>query len=168
MIDRILILLVVGLIVFILWKMVCSNSNPINNVLRSTHTATDVDDETLNNLKARVLVILEPTTDREFFSDPLKIEKWPWYIHTYPYRKNRNSGEWPSESTYSRLRFWSPNFYTVGSGWQYYKRPGVDFKYYQRGYWIRNNGKYFYVSNADDYKHDAANYSNLPFSYQKV
>jgi len=80
---------------------------------------------------------------------------WPTYYYSFPYQY-RNSGAFP-EDMYTRLRFWSPGFYT-GTGWKYQLRPGMGFKYWPRNRWVRKtydgSNKYYYISQRGDYTHD--------------
>jgi len=93
---------------------------------------------------------------------------WPQYYYSFPYNY-KYGGAWPP-GMYSRLYFWSPG-YSSGSGWSYYLRPGIGYKYYPRNRWIRNttNGTggntYYYLTNRDDYTHNESNYSELPLSF---
>lgn len=83
---------------------------------------------------------------------------WPYYYYSFPYTY-KNAGAWPP-GMYSRLYYWSPGFYT-GTGWQYSFRPGVGNKWWPRNVWIRkqpSNPSYNYVTNGDDFTHNAANY----------
>jgi hypothetical protein len=78
-------------------------------------------------------------------------------------------GLWPPDM-YSRLYYWSPGFYN-GSGLSLQFRPGMENKNFPRNRWIDktnmgNSVPYYKVSNRDDYKHDMANYSELPLRFR--
>lgn len=78
-------------------------------------------------------------------------------------------GAWPP-GMYSRMYYWSPGFYN-GSGLSLAFRPGMEPKNFPRNRWIfkANMGDsvpYYHVSNRDDYRHDIANYSELPLRFR--
>jgi len=95
------------------------------------------------------------------------VRLWPQNVYSLPFNPEYGEG-WPA-NMYSRSYYWSPSFYT-GSGLTYYYRPTSYFDPYKitRNRWIRNNGKYFNVSNRLDYINDAANYREVePFDKWK-
>lgn len=79
---------------------------------------------------------------------------WPQHHYSLPFQYKKG-GAWPS-NLYTRMRHWSPGFYT-GSGWSHYLRPGISYRPggWPRHLWIKNNDSYYYVTNANDYTHDA-------------
>lgn len=123
-----------------------------------------VSDDELYTLLNDVYLVKHPNMiERLSYLPEANTRYWPKYYYSFPYTY-KYGGAWPP-GMYSRLYFWSPGFYS-GSGWQYYLRPGISYKYWPRNRWIRHtkNGKnsYYYVTNRDDYTHNAANYKNLP------
>jgi len=125
----------------------------------------EVSDEKLANLSDDIFMVVTPSKNSKehlSFFHPVNTRYWPYYYYSFPYNY-KYGGAWPP-GMYSRLYFWSPGYYT-GSGWTYYMRPGMGYKYWQRNVWIRNNGSYYNVTNRDDYKHDAADYANTPLSF---
>ena len=130
----------------------------------------DVDDETLNKMAENIYMHIYPEElsreGLEISNTAENIKYWPTYYYSFPYTQ-KQAGVWPP-GMYSRLYYWSPGFYT-GSGWQFQMRPGIGYKYWPRNRWIRKasggaHGKnsYYYVTNADDYIHNAANYNEPP------
>jgi len=91
---------------------------------------------------------------------------WPYNYYSFPYNY-KYGGAWPP-GMFSRLRFWSPGYYS-GSGLRYAMRPGIGHKYWPRNRWIRHtSGKknnYYYVTNRGNYIHDAGNYANTPLQF---
>jgi len=78
-------------------------------------------------------------------------------------------GSWPPDM-YSRLYYWSPAFYN-GSGLSLAFRPGMEPTDFPRNRWIykTNMGDtvpYYHVNNRDDYRHDVANYKELPLRFR--
>lgn len=78
-------------------------------------------------------------------------------------------GEWPP-GMYSRMYYWSPGFYN-GSGLSLAFRPGMEPTNFPRNRWINktnigNSPSYYHVSNRDDYRHDIANYGELPLRFR--
>lgn len=172
----ILIFIIILVIIYILSK---NNKNPytkddediaqkalqeLNKSLKIGKEIPHVKDEELYKLLKDVYLVKHPNMIEKLSYFPEANTKyWPKYYYSFPYTY-KNGGAWPP-GMYSRLYFWSPGFYS-GSGWQYYLRPGISYKYWPRNRWIRNtkNGKnsYYYVTNRDDYTHNAANYKDLP------
>ena len=103
---------------------------------------------------------------RESFVDttyyPQNVRLWPQNIYSLPFNPKYGEG-WPA-NMYSRSYYWSPTFY-AGNGLMYYYRPTSKFNPYKitRNRWIRNNGKYDFVSNRLDYVNDAADYRDIDF-----
>jgi len=101
------------------------------------------------------------------YSPALNAKNWPYYYYSFPYNY-KNGGAWPP-GMFSRLNYWSPGFYTTGSGWSYYMRPGMGFKYWPRNRWIRHtqagNNQYYYVTNAEDWTRNASNYADTPLRF---
>lgn len=78
-------------------------------------------------------------------------------------------GAWPPDM-YSRMYYWSPGFYN-GSGLSLAYRPGMEPTKFPRNRWIYktnmgNSVPYYHVSNRDDYRHDIANYKELPLRFR--
>ena len=81
---------------------------------------------------------------------------WPYYYYSQPYNPESGGGAWP-KGMYSRLRNWSPGFYTTGF-WQHHMRPGMGYKYWPRNRWVRHqtqgrDSSYYYLGNGDDWTH---------------
>lgn len=125
----------------------------------------EVTSEQLQDLIDDIYLVKTPREGMKYFHSE-NTRLWPHTYFSFPYNY-KYGGAWP-KGMYSRLRHWSPGFYT-GTGWSYYLRPGMGYKYWPRGRWIRNttNGgdSYYYISNRGDYTHNAANYAdtNLRF-----
>ncbi len=96
------------------------------------------------------------------FFDTINTRYWPQYYYSFPY-SYKYGGTFPT-GMYSRLKFWSPGFYS-GSGLRYDLRPDLHIKYWPRNRWINNNNSYYNIYNDGDYKHNAANYTPLPLHY---
>lgn len=97
------------------------------------------------------------TTKSSSFS-PINTRYLSQNYYGFPF--NRKYGEgWP-QGLYSKLYYWSPSYFTVGSGMVYYYRPTAEWNPYSitRNRWVRNNGGYYNVSNRTDYINDAADY----------
>lgn len=125
----------------------------------------EISDEELAKLSDDIFLVVTPSKNSKehlSFFHPVNTRYWPYYYYSFPYNY-KYGGAWPP-GMYSRLYFWSPGFYT-GTGWMYYMRPGMGYKYWQRNIWLRNNGNYYNVSNKSDYTHDAADYANTPLSF---
>lgn len=127
----------------------------------------EITDEELEEISDDIFMAKLPDEKEELSYWPgFNRRYWPRYYYSWP-NNYRYGGAWPP-GLYSRLRFWSPGYYT-GSGWNYYLRPGLRYRYWPRNRWVRHTkgGKhsYYYVSNKGDYKHGAANYSGLPLYY---
>jgi len=92
---------------------------------------------------------------------PQNVRYWPQNVYSFPFNPKYGEG-WPA-GMYSRSYLWSPTFY-AGNGLMYYYRPTTNFDPYKitRNRWIRNNGKYYNVSNRLDYVNNAANYRDIP------
>lgn len=74
-------------------------------------------------------------------------------------RCNRDNYVW-SDDLFTRMRFISPGYYT-GSGLRYQKRPGTPDNLPPRNEWSRKMSRYYALTNAGDWTHDAANYSDF-------
>ena len=100
----------------------------------------------------------ENFTDTTYY--PQNVRLWPQNVYSVPFNPKYGEG-WPA-NMYSRSYYWSPTFY-AGNPLIYYYRPTSKFNPYKitRNRWIRNNGKYNFVSNRLDYINDAANYHSI-------
>jgi len=142
----------------------------LKNVIDSGADIPDMTDEELSELSDNILLVKLPNEDTKenvsfFHSENTRY--WPQYYYSFPYNY-KYGGAWPP-GMYSRLYFWSPGYYT-GSGWSYYMRPGIGYKYWPRNRWIRHTsgGKqtYYYLGNRDDYVHSGtADYNNIGLQY---
>ena len=126
-----------------------------------------VSDEDLEKLSDYIyLAVVGPGKENMSFFPAENARYWPQYYYSFPYNY-KYGGAWPP-GMYSRLRNWSPGFY-AGSGLSYYMRPGMGYNYWPRSRWIRHThgGKnsYYFLSNLDDYKHNAANYTDTPLNF---
>lgn len=72
---------------------------------------------------------------------------------------SRDNYVW-SDNLFTRMNFVSPGYYT-GSGLRYQKRPGTPTKLPPRNSWSRKMSRYYALTNAGDWTHDAANYSTI-------
>jgi len=125
----------------------------------------EVSDKELAKLADEIFLVVTPSKNsKEHLSyfHPVNTRYWPYQYYSFPYNY-KYGGAWPP-GMYSRLYFWSPGFYS-GTGWMYYMRPGMGYKYWQRNIWLKNNGSYYNVTNRGDYVHDAADYANTPLTY---
>jgi hypothetical protein len=97
-------------------------------------------------------------TYTENFKHPVNTKMWPSYYYTVPFNY-KYGGAWPPHM-YTRLYYWSPAFFN-GSGLTYNFRPGIGYRRdgWQRNLYIRNNNDKYFVSNRDDYSHDALDYT---------
>lgn len=125
----------------------------------------EISDKELDKLSDDIFLVVTPSKNSKenlSYFHPINTRYWANTFYSFPY-KYKYGGAWPP-SMYSRLYFWSPGFYT-GSGWMYYMRPGMGYKYWQRNVWLRNNGSYYNVTNRGDYIHDASDYANTSLSF---
>ena len=132
-------------------------------ILKTGQLPLEVSDEELEKLADSVYMVRTPETKEGMSYFPEENTRyWPQYYYSFPYNY-KYGGAWPP-GLYSRLYYWSPGYYT-GTGWRYYMRPGIGYKYWPRNVWVRNTrgGKdsYYYLSNGGDYIHNAADYSYL-------
>ena len=141
----------------------------LEKMLSSGQLPPEVSDEELDSYSEDIYIVKLPAEDTKEDMSYFHAENtryWPYYYYSFPYNY-KYGGAWPP-GMYSRLYYWSPGYYT-GSGWSYYMRPGMGYKFWPRNRWIRNtqNGKntYYYLSNRDDYIHDAANYADTPLKF---
>ena len=127
----------------------------------------DISDEDLEKALLSGYVILSktpslpPLKEGETLREGMKYFRsentrmWPYYYYSQPYNVESGGGAWPP-SMYTRLRNWSPGYYTTGF-WQYHMRPGMGYKYWPRNRWVRHRtqGKnsYFYLGNGDAWTH---------------
>jgi hypothetical protein len=92
---------------------------------------------------------------------------WPYYYYSQAYSPESGGGGWPS-NMYSRMREIAPGFHS-GSGLTREFRPGMGVKFWPRSRWINNKqvGKnsYFTITNNEDLKHDASDYSYPSLNY---
>ena len=160
------------LIVFLIYKLfICPSDNFSKQDEQEAYKAmeklenlnTDVEELDERDLKDSIILMAaipkEKKSNRESFRKdkaafsyfPTENTRlWPSYYYTYPYTY-QTAGAWPQDM-YSRLRHWSPGYYT-GTGWQYYMRPGMGYKYWPRARWVRktqtgtDQNAYYYISN---------------------
>lgn len=89
------------------------------------------------------------------FSKSINTRIWPYYYYSQPYNPESGGGAWP-DGLHTRLRYWSPGFYTTGF-WQHHLRPGMGYKFWPRNRWVRHRtqGKnsYYLLGNGDDQIH---------------
>lgn len=129
----------------------------LEKILSSGKHIPELSEEELNKLSENILLAKVPLEGREnmklFRTENTRY--WPQWYYSQPYNPESGGGAWPP-GMYTRLRFWSPGFYT-GTGWSYYLRPGMGYKFWPRNRWIRNvtNGKnsYYYLGQGDEYIH---------------
>ena len=133
-------------------------------------TVPSVTTDALALMENEILLVKLPSEDTKeklSFFPAENTRQWPSQYSSFPYNY-KYGGAWPP-GMYSKLHHWSPGFYTTGSGWSYYMRPGMGYKSWPRNRWIRNtrNGKesYYYVTNRGNYTHGAADYSGLPLDF---
>jgi len=175
-----LLLIIIGLIILVAWWCLRGKKKHFTpedevhgtkavkelfTMLKKGDEPPEISDKELSNISDDIFMVVTPSKNAKenlSFFHPVNTRYWPYYYYSFPYNY-KYGGAWPP-GMYSRLYFWSPGFYT-GSGWTYYMRPGMGYKYWQRNVWIRNNGSYYNVTNRDDYIHDAADYSNTPLSF---
>lgn len=145
----------------------------LDSMIDSGNLPPEVSDEEFAMVADNVLFAKIPedsntNQSRENFSyfHPINSRYFPYMYYSFPYNY-KYGGAWPP-GLFSRLYFWTPGYY-IGTGWSYYMRPGMGYSKWPRNRWIRNtqNGKdaYYYVSNRDDYIHDAANYEKAPLIF---
>lgn len=141
----------------------------LDEMLKSGDLPPTLTEHELNEVLDDILIAKVPSEDTKEELSYFHAENtryWPQYYYSFPYNY-KYGGAWPP-GMYSRLNYWSPGFYT-GSGYSYYLRPGIGFKYWPRNRWIRQtqSGKntYYYLSNRDSYTHDQNNYAELPLKF---
>nr|QBK86609.1 MAG: hypothetical protein LCMAC102_04040 [Marseillevirus LCMAC102] len=141
----------------------------LEDLLKQGDEIPEVSDDELAKLSNDIYLVklpTEDTTEKLELSRSENTRYWPYYYYSFPYN-SKSGGAWPP-GLFSRLYFWSPGFYT-GTGWSYYMRPGMGYKNWPRHRWIRQtqngNHSYYYVTNRDDYPHNAANYSDTPLQF---
>jgi hypothetical protein len=125
----------------------------LKNLESSLQHIGQIADEDLENMRDRIYMILEKIEDREKLGDaekfsffhPVNYRYWPQYYYSFPYQY-QTQGAWPP-GMYTSLTQWQPTFST-GSGWNLALRPGVNYKAWQRGRWVKNNGKYYFINNG--------------------
>ena len=85
------------------------------------------------------------------YTKSINTRNWPYYYYSQPYNPESGGGAWP-DGMHTRLRYWSPGFYTTGF-WQHHLRPGMGYKFWPRNRWVRHRtqGKnaYYYLGNGD-------------------
>lgn len=123
----------------------------------------------LTSIRDKILLVADQTNDvnsttegMSYFQDN-NTRLWQRYYYSFPY-SHKYGGAWPP-NMFSRLKNWSPGFYTTGSGWSYAMRPGMGYKQWPRNRWVRSKGSYYLIRNGEDWIHDAADYSDPAFAY---
>lgn len=140
----------------------------LEDLLASGQDIPEVSDEELETMVDDIYMVKTPSDEKEGLTSfhAANTRYWPYYYYSFPYNY-KYGGAWPP-GLFSRLYYWSPGFYT-GTGWSYHMRPGMGHKYWPRHRWVRKsaNGSssYYFLTNAGNYVHDAANYKDTPLRF---
>jgi hypothetical protein len=138
----------------------------LEEMMKNGASIPEISDEELAKLSEDIYLVKLPsenTKEKMSYFHTENTRYWPYYYYSFPYNY-KYGGAWPP-GMYSRLYYWAPGYYT-GTGWSYYMRPGMDYKFWPRNRWIRHtkggNQTYYYVTNRDEYTHNEGNYADTP------
>ena len=142
----------------------------LNELLSDGAEIPEVTTEELDHLKDKIMAFSHgndhPIRENLVLDTTQQMRNWPYSYYSFPYTQ-KYQGAWPP-GLFSNLKYISPGFYT-GSGQSWAFRPGIEYKYYQRGRWVRHqkggNKHYYYLTNMGDFTHNAANYADTPLQF---